>query len=418
MKIKISKEFPYQFLFALCIIIPYINIYEITFFIWLTTVVITIKKTYSKTFFNYTFPFFVIIFIAFIAGVFKGYKVFLMIRDFTYLVKPILGMMVGYQLCRSTNINPIKTIINTGLLIALVHLSIIFYSVSIHHVTQIHDLRYYGGYFSDYEVYALIFLIFHEKFQFQISKKKFYTIAILLGLSVFLYFSRTNYIQFGILYLGLKGFYKINRKTITILGSILLISAISYTFIYNMNLKRNGRGLESLLYKIKNAPIEPFKTRVDKNDWQDFNDNYRSYENIITVKQVSREGILAILFGKGMGATVDIGRRILTNDGTYIRQAPILHNAYFTVFLKSGIVGVFFCFYSIYFLFKHKKTENKLIKSIDEILIATGVFLVLANWVLLGLYLKLDNKAIVIGLLLAFRELLNNNNSIQLQKND
>jgi hypothetical protein len=415
MKIKISKEFPYQFLFALCIIIPYINIYEITFLIWLITLLITIKKSYSKTIFNYTFPFLVILFIAFFMGVFKGYKLFLMIRDFTYLVKPILGMLIGYQLCRSTNINPIKTLINTGLLIAVAHLSIVFYSISIHHVAQIHALRSYGGYFSDYEVYALVFLIFSNKFQIQISKKKFYFFVLLLSLSVFLYFSRTNYLQFGILFLSLKGFYKLNRKTITILSSILLISVIGYTYIYNMNLKRNGHGLEGLLYKRKNAPIEPFKTRVNKNDWQDFNDNYRSYENIITVRQVSREGISAILFGKGMGATVDIGRKILTNDGTYIRHAPILHNAYFTVFLKSGLIGVLFCFYSIYLLFKHKKSEDEIIISINQVLIATGVFLVLANWVLLGLYLKLDNKAIIIGFLLAYRELLQKKDNIQLQ---
>ena len=31
-----------------------------------------------------------------------------------------------------------------------------------------------------------------------------------------------------------------------------------------MHLNRNGKGVETLLYKIKNAPIEAFKTKINK----------------------------------------------------------------------------------------------------------------------------------------------------------
>lgn len=406
MKLTFSKEFPYQFLFALCIILPYFNVYEITFLVWLTAFFLSIKKKYSIIVLKYVFSFAAIIIIAFVVGLYKDYPLFIRIRDFTYLVKPILGILIGYQLCRNHNCKPFQTIIVTGLIIAIVHLIIVFSSVLLYNVRNIHQLRHYGGFFSDYEVYALVIVLFYKKFELQLSRKEFYTAAIIIGLSSFLYLSRTNFIQFAILILAMKGYFVLNKKSLTVIGAFLIAVIIGYSYIYSMNLSRNGTGMEALLYKIKNAPIEAFKTKVDKDDWQDFNDNYRSYENIITVRQVKSEGITGILFGKGMGSTIKLGKRVWTNDGTYITKAAILHNAYFTIFLKSGLVGVLFCFYFIYLLFKQNKTDVELIKNINLLLIGTGVFLVLANWVLLGLYLKLDNKSILLGFILAYKELI------------
>ena len=51
MKIKLDKSFPYQFLFALCIGVTYINIFELTLFVWLITIFLTLKNKYY--FFNF-----------------------------------------------------------------------------------------------------------------------------------------------------------------------------------------------------------------------------------------------------------------------------------------------------------------------------------------------------------------------------
>ena len=406
MRLTFSKEFPYQFLFALCIILPYFNVYEVTFLVWLAAFFLSIKRKYSFTVLKYVFSFAAILIIAFIVGLSKDYELFIRIRDFTYLVKPILGILIGYQLCRNYNCKPFQTIVVTGLIIAIVHLIVVFSSILLYNVRNIHQLRHYGGFFSDYEVYVLVIVLFYKKFELQFTKKEFYVLVSIIGLSSFLYLSRTNFIQFAILVLAMKGYFVLNKKSVTIIGAFLLAIIIGYSYVYSMTLSRNGTGLEALLYKIKNAPIEAFKTKVDKDDWQDFNDNYRSYENIITVRQVRSEGTFGILFGKGMGSTIKLGKRVWTNDGTYIRNAPILHNTYFTIFLKSGLVGVFFCFYFIYLLFKQNKTDIELVKNINLLLVGTGVFLVLANWVLLGLYLKLDNKSILLGFILAYKELI------------
>ena len=206
-------------------------------------------------------------------------------------------------------------------------------------------------------------------------------------MSSFLYLARTNFIQFFILYLGLKGYYQLNIRAIKVLLSTFLVLLIGYSIVLSLNPKRGGKGLEAFLYKVKIAPIEPFKTKINKSDWKDFNDNYRSYENIIAVKQVSNNGISAIIFGEGLGATLDLGREVLSNDGEYVRYIPIVHNGYMTVFLKSGIVGVIILLYFLIILFKQKKSTIPLNKQINYLLIGTSIFLILSNWVFLGLYL-------------------------------
>lgn len=406
MNIKLDRSFPYQVLFALCVGVTYINIFELTFVVWLIAIVLTLKKKYSLSIIKSIIPFVIIFFIALIMFFFQDNSTYNAIRDITYLVKPILGLILGYQLCKTHNVKPFETIIYTGLFIAIIHLIILSFNVVFYRITNIHTLRGLTGYFSDFEVYALILLIFHKQLKLYFSKEKFWLLALIIGSSAFLYLSRTNFIQFFVLYIGLKGYYSLNKKTIIIFSVSTIILLIGYALIYNTNPTRNGKGLEALFYKIKNAPIEPFKTKVNKNDYEDFNDNYRSFENIKTIKQVYMEGIDGILFGKGLGSTIDIGRKIKTNDGTYVRHEPILHNGYLTVYLKSGLLGVFFLMVFLYNLLKQYKSPIYEVKQINLILISTSVFLIISNWVLLGLFLKLDNKSIIIGFLICYRELI------------
>lgn len=403
---KISKNLLYQILFGICIGITYFNNYELTFAVWIFTIMLTIRNTYSLTLLKYISSFVAILAIAFASSFFYEHNTYDAIRDVTYLIKPIIGFLVGYQLCRNHDIKPFETIIYTGLAVAIVHLTIILHSVLIYRIINIHALRYRAGYFSDFEVYALILALFHKQLNVVFSRRQFWFIVLILALSSFLYLSRTNFIQFGILFIGMKGYFKLTKKAIIVFSTFLAFTLVGYTVIYNMNLSRNGKGLEALLFKIRNAPIEPFKTKVDKDDWQDFNDNYRSFENINTVRQVSNEGTSAIIFGKGLGATMDIGRRMPTNEGTFVRHQPILHNGFMTVFLKAGLVGVFLLILFTYDLCRQRKSNIEIVKQVNLILFSTGIFLFMANWVLLGLFLKLDNKSIIIGFLLCYKEII------------
>lgn len=395
-----------SFLLYLNVLILIINVFEITLLVWGITAILSLQFKYSFRFLKLISISLAIVFLAIISSFFYKPDLYDAIRDFTYLIKPILGLFIGYNLSKKIGEKSINVIVNVGVTAALIHILILLSCYFLFSIKHVNVIRHYGGYFNDFEVYVLLVLLFHKNFDLKYSKLKLYLFILILSISTILYFSRTNILQFIILFLGLKGYYKLTLKSIKygVIAFILIIS--SYGLIYYSNPVRTGKGIEPILYKIKNAPIEPFKTKINKYDWKDFNDNFRSYENISTLRQMSRESLLTIFFGKGLGSSVDYGRKMLTTEGTEVRHAPILHNSYSTIFLKSGILGVIFLIIFLIYLPIRVKHNDITINAIKNLLFGTTIFLILSNWVFMGLYLKLDNKSIFIGFLICYFEML------------
>ena len=108
-----NKSTFYNILFFLCIGVSYLNYFELTFMVWTFTFLITIKNTYAKELIKCLFPFIIILLIAIITSFFYESSVYSKIKDFTYLFKPILGILVGYQLLCSYPKEAFKNIIKT-----------------------------------------------------------------------------------------------------------------------------------------------------------------------------------------------------------------------------------------------------------------------------------------------------------------
>lgn len=402
----------YSFLYTLCIVVTFFPVYELTFLVWLVTLIATVRKTYSVTILKFIALFSSIVVIALISSFFYEYQVFSRVKDLTYLLKPILGILVGYQLFNRIPTQAFKAFINAGVVLAVLHIILIIVAFLRFHSVDMNLIRTEAGYFSDYEVYVLILLIFSKNFAIKIDKKKKTIFILLIGFSVFMYLARTNFLQLGILILGIKGYYVLTKKSIKVLTMAIVVLLLSYSAIYYSNPKRNGKGIETLLYKIKIAPEEAFKTKINKEDWKDFNDNYRSFENIITVKQVSQDGTRAVFFGKGIGSKLNLGQVILTADGSKIQYISIAHNGFMTIFLKSGLLGLLFLLLFLGMIYKQKRNDDALINNINMLLMGTGVFLILSTWVFMGVYFKLDNKSIIIGFLIGMREFLIKKNAL------
>jgi hypothetical protein len=404
MALVIKKTVLYQLLFGLCVYVPYFDNYELTFAVWTFTAFLTLTNMYSLGIMKQLFCFSLILISATIVFFFKDYQLYYIIRDTTYLSKPILGLLIGYQLCKKFPDKVFQTIVHTAFFIAVLHLLFLLRAFAFFKVGTINDIRFFGGFFSDFEIYGLIIIIYHQKFQINFSRKKTLLYTSVIAISAFLYLARTNFLQFVILFLAMKGYFEVNKRSITVVLSFLIIGGIGYSAIWYMNPKRNGEGIEALLYKIKIAPIEPFKTKINREDWKDFNDNYRSYENIMTVRQVSREGWIAVMFGQGIGSKVDLKQEVWLGDMN-LRFISILHNGFMTVFLKSGLFGLFIYLTTIYLLFRKIKTKDPLLSNINLLFLGTGVFLIFSNWVFMGVYNLSDNKSILIGLIIGFREI-------------
>ena len=393
MKLTIPNNIIYQFLFLLCISVPYLDTFELTIATWSLTFLITIRNNYSISIIKLIIPFVLILFIAFVINFNYDYQKYFIIRDVTYLIKPIIGILLGYQLCQKNLKNAFNLVVSIGVFIAICHILIILNAIFIHGVRNVSDLRFYSGFFSDYEIYILIILIFHDKFQLNFSKKKLILFTAIVGFSAFMYLARTNFIQFLILFLALKGYFEINRKSITVFATIIIVSIVGYSIVLSINPRRDAEGLEGFLYKIKVAPLEPFKTKINREDYKDFNDNYRSYENIMTIRQTTRDGIIPIVFGKGLGSQIDLKQEVYLGD-MKLRFISILHNGFMIVFLKSGLLGIFIYLFTIFYFFNTSKSENLLVNQINLLFIGTGVFLFISNWVFLGLYNLTETKSI------------------------
>jgi hypothetical protein len=400
MKLSLNKEFYYQLFFTFCVIIPFFNNYEISFVSWLIALALTIKKSYSTSFLRYVSYFIFIFILALIVGFFYQYRLYFIIRDITYLLKPILGLFIGYQFFNSKIKNPIKFLLYSGLTMAVIHLFLVGYGILFHGAKSVASIREYGGYFNDYEIYTFIILLFHKQLQVDLSQKKYRLFLIIMSISTFFYLARTNFIQFVILFMAMKGWLVLNKKSLTIIGSLFIASVFSYTAIYFYNPKRNGDSVNEFLYKIKLIPLEAFATKINRNDWKDFHDHYRSYENVRTIEQLSYNK--SILFGEGIGSQVDLKQKVKLGD-TELRHISILHNGYMTVLLKSGIIGLLVLLGSIFYFFRKKVYVNDLDQNINLLFTGTGLFLLISYWVFMGFYNLLDSKTLLIGFLFAYK---------------
>lgn len=407
MKITIPNNWFHQFLFILCIAVPYLDIFELTISVWSLAFVLTIQKRYSISLFKLVIPYALILLIATVVSFNFDYQKYLIIRDITYLCKPMIGFFLGYQLCGRNFQNAFRLIVKTGVFIAICHFITLFSAVLIYRAATVAEIRYISGYFSDYEVYTFIILLFHKQFQLDYSKKTLRIFTLIVGFSAFMYLARTNFIQFVILFLAVKGYLVINKKSLTIIASIVITSVVGYFIIVSTNPRRNAEGLEGFLYKIKVAPMEPFKTKINREDYKDFNDNYRSYENIMTIRQVTNDGLTPTIFGKGIGSQIDLKQEVWLGDMN-LRFISILHNGFMIVFLKSGLLGIFIYLFTIIFFFRKMKTDKPIVSNINLLFIGTGVFLLVSNWVFLGFYNLTETKSILIGFLIAYREKINN----------
>ena len=397
---KINKNTLNQILFFLAIFIPTFNFFELTILVWSFLFLVTIKQSYSKTIFKITIPFIIILLFAIAVSFLHNYSLYLKIRDVVYLSKPIIGLFLGYNLFKSKEENPYETIVKCGVWLASFHLFLVLFALFFKGAFTVREIREHAGYFNDYEVYVLIILIFYKKFGLQLTNSKIRLYITILAISSFFYLARTNFIQFLLLYVVLKGWFRLNLKTLKVIFSILLVSGISYFAIYQYNPKRNGDGMDEFLYKIKLIPIEAFATKINRNDWKNFNDNYRSYENITTIEQLSHNETL--FFGEGIGSQIDLKQKVFLGDKE-MRYISILHNGYMTILLKTGIFGLVFLLFSILQFSFFKLYKNSIEKNTNEIFFATALFLIISNWVFLGLYNLLDTKVILLGFLIAYK---------------
>ena len=292
---KINAVKFYTLLFVIVIFLQ-LYVYSFRFNIFLQFFVLSFflileKPKISIRFLKFLSPVVYIFIIGFFGTLLYKYNWYNIVKDIFHFVKPILGLLIGYCFYRKINNFKlfVQAIVLTGLVSALVHFGLI---ISISNISTVADIRQHGT-DNFLELVAVLFLAFYKKFENENLFQKranhrilFWTILI----SSILYFSRTMIVTGFISLLSIYGYTVIKPKTIKIASILLLSIVLLYTVLFSVNIRRDKDGITSFLYKIKNAPAEVFKTKIDREDHTDLWDHWRGYEAKRAIELIKENG--------------------------------------------------------------------------------------------------------------------------------
>ena len=304
-------------------------------------VCVDIKYKYSKTLINIIAPLVTILLIAVLSSFFFPSKLFDVVKDFFFLAKPVIYIVIGYYLVgKIKNIDFLfQIIIYAAVFFAILHLCLAFYFLT-ENDFNVNKVRNYAGRGNAIEIFALILLLSKKgKKLFDFKSKYRKTIVAILISSFIFYFSRTATVSVIILWLSINGYLAITRKGLMYMTGFFLAVSLFYVYLFSADLERGADGLEGFLYKIKIAPAEIFDSKINIEDHRDLWDHWRAYEAKKAFEQLYDTPIgTGLIFGKGVGSLVDLEFVApLNEDG--IQYITTLHNGYAYIVFKAGFFG-------------------------------------------------------------------------------
>jgi|LakMenEpi03Aug12_release.lakeMendotaPanAssembly.Ray.scaffolds.fasta_scaffold00387_60 hypothetical protein len=362
------------------------------------------RVTISYAFLKSSYPIFILFFMGFIGVLLYKQPLLNVFKDVFHFLKPILGLLIGYLFYKKINDFRLflKTVIVVGFLSAIVHLLILIISGDLF-TFSINVIRGFGR-DNFLELFALFFLLYQKKlnlaplFKNNLARK---IIFIVLLISNILYFSRTMIVVAIILYISVKGFTKITRNGIKIIGVFFVSILLLYVYLYSVKLDRNKPGLESFLFKIKIAPSEIFTTKIDREDHKDLWDHWRGYEAKRAI-YLMNENPETYFLGNGFGSLVNLKFFApLTEDDKGIKYISELHNGYIYVLYKVGSIGLlFYLLFLINLYRKIYKSKGKIALLVSSI----AVVYLFTTLTITGIYNNRDIIIMLLGGLLYFSE--------------
>jgi hypothetical protein len=388
----------------------YLPSYKVNFalqFLLLVTLLLRSNAPISKKISYTLFPLILIFGIGLLGIINSKHGLGFIIKDITYFLKPINAILLSYLLFKRVNNFALflKAILFVGCLTAFIHLFGVFV-LGDFTKNSINELRGDFGLDNFIEIFAFYILLFSRKFLgFRLISNKtiFYLILISLLASIYLYFSRTMLVAFFLIGFSILGYAKITQNTLKIIGLGVLLTALLYAYLFSIKIDRNSKGVEAFLYKIKIAPEEIFKTKIDRENHKELWDHWRGYE-ANRAFDLMNEAPFSYIIGKGYGSLVNLKFKapLGNEDMKYISR---LHNGYVFVLYKSGIFGLLLLLLFLIALylnvyrfdtnFSNQLFVNRLISSI-------GLFYLFTTLIISGIYIPRDAIIFVLGGLLSF----------------
>lgn len=352
-----------------------LQIVALMFFIFLENV------RFSVQFLKQVFPLIILLCLGVVGTVFHKYVLYDILKDIFHFIKPLVGLFIGYIVARRTNSLKvfIKAIVIASLISAAIHFGIIFFMVR--DFNEIESIREFTK-DNFLEMFGVFFLLFYKKFEgTDIIKNpwiKYGCVAVLV-LSCYLYYSRTMIMLAVIVVMALYGYTRITATTIKVVVVLILATAGFFIYLNNTVIRRDAKGIENFLYKVKNAPAEILETKINRDNHADLWDHWRAYEAKRAIVLMNEEP-LSYVYGTGYGSLVNLKFFApLTGDTKGIRYISDLHNGYINILYKLGIIGLMIYLWLIIKLYGYIERDftfaNVMISAIGVIYLITSIMI-------------------------------------------
>ena len=402
---KVKKEFFYKSILFLLLLLPTsvasveLNVFIGVFFslfIFFDT-----KTKFSATLINALFPITLILLVAAITSFFYTNKAYDILKDISYLIKPILFIGLGYYLTQ-------KITDKEFIFKAITYLAFLFAAIHIYQVVEfiinnqfnVNAIRGQCGKANFLEMLAIVLLFTNKEQKYFTIRFKYYSLLkFMLYISFILYFSRTMFLALFILALSFQGYTKLTRKGVIYLSSFLGFIALFYVFLNTIEINRDSIGIDGFLYKLKIAPSEIFSSEIDVQDHANLWDHWRGYEALKAFEQLEETKYsLGLFVGKGLGALVDLEFVApLNNDG--IQFISTIHNGYAYILFKSGIIGFICYFLFLVYIYLQAYQKNGMILDTfaNNVISGLAIYFMFTTLVISGIYNQGDIMTIILG---------------------
>jgi len=373
------------------------------------------KNRISIKFIKTIYPVAVIFAIGFIGYLVHFHSLSNTFKDLFYFIKPLVDLMIGYLIFRDKqNMSTfIKVIILLGTITATIHLTGIFLFSNLI-TASINSLRGDFGFDNFVEIFAFYFLLKgNEKvYKDQIFTNKWYKVALLLflALSIYLYFSRTMLLVFLLAGFSFFGYARMTQQSLKIVGVLAAMIVLFYAYLFTIKLDREAKGIESFMYKIKIAPEEIFKSKIDRNDHQKLWDHWRGYEASRAL-ELMQENPHSFITGMGYGSLVNLKFQAPLGESGKMKYISRLHNGYMFVFYKTGIFGLAFLLIflgKLYFRVYTDKNSSPEYVFCKRTISTIGLFYLLTSLIITGIYIPKDIVIFILGGILSYETRLAN----------
>ena len=404
-KSKLGTKKFVALLFSLIILFEiYLDSYRFNYFIQLLFLVVLFSvgvKSISMSFFKTIVPLILVFGIGFIGSFFYPTSTINVFKDCLYFSKPIIGLFLGYFVFKIIDDVYIffKIFIYLALFCATIHLlRIVFFSNFLQ--ISINDIRGDFGFDNFLEVFGFFFILILPKNTTQpLFKKNGYRqlALILLFASIWLYFSRTMILMMALLAISFYGYTKLNKKSIKILGVLLVIISLLIVVLNSVKIDRNAKGVEAFLYKIKMAPAEVFNSKIDRENHKQLWDHWRAYE-AKRAFALMEEYTVSEISGTGFGSMVNLKFQAPLSEKK-MKYISRLHNGYVFIFYKTGIVGLILYLYFLILAYRriYTKSNDQNILLFSKIVSSIGLFYFVSTLIITGLFISKDIVVFILG---------------------